>query len=119
MLADQAENPSLQLYAGLSEYKLENYISATQYFERAVQLEPENLAAQINLGAAYIAAKRYEDAELVYEMITESNPNDAQAFFNLGLSMFNQGNKDAAKEAWLRSSALGYAPAQEALQKYQ
>jgi tetratricopeptide (TPR) repeat protein len=119
MLADQTDNPTLQLYAGLSEYKLENYRSAVQYFERAVQLDPENLAAQINLGAAYIAAKRYEDAELVYQMITESNPNDAQAFFNLGLSMFNQGNKDAAKEAWLRSSALGYAPAQEALQKYQ
>jgi tetratricopeptide (TPR) repeat protein len=118
MMANQAENPSLQLYAGLSEYKLENYVSAVQSFERAVQLDPESLAAQVNLGAAYIAAKRYEDAELVYQMITESNPNDAQAFFNLGLSMFNQSNKDAAKEAWLRSSALGYAPAQEALQKY-
>ncbi len=118
MIADQSDNALLQLYAGLSEYKLENYVSAVQYFERAVQLDPENLAAQINLGAAYIAAKRYEDAELVYQMITESNPNDAQAFFNLGLSMFNQSNKDAAKEAWLRSSALGYAPAQEALQKY-
>lgn len=119
MLADQFKNPVLQLYAGLAEYKLENYISAIQYFERAVQLDPENLAAQINLGAAYIAAKRYEDAEMVYAMITESNPADAQAFFNLGLSMFNQGNKEAAREAWLRSSALGYAPAQEALQKYQ
>ena len=118
MIADQAENPALQLYAGLSEYKLENYVSAVQYFERSVQLDPESLAAQVNLGAAYIAAKRYEDAELVYQMITESNPDDAQAFFNLGLSMFNQSNKDAAKEAWLRSSALGYAPAQEALQKY-
>ncbi len=109
---------AVQLWAGLSEYKLENYVSAVQYLERAVQLDPENAAARVNLGAAYIAAKRFEDAELVYTMIVEENPSDGQAFFNLGLSQFNQSNKDGAKEAWLRSSALGFAPAQDALQKY-
>jgi tetratricopeptide (TPR) repeat protein len=109
---------AVQLWAGLSEYKLENYVSAVQYLERAVQLNPESVDARVNLGAAYIAAKRYEDAELVYTMIVEENPSDGQAFFNLGLSQYNQNNKEGAKEAWLRSSALGFAPAQEALQKY-
>lgn len=109
---------AVQLWAGLSEYKLENYVSAVQYLERAVQLNPDSVDARVNLGAAYIAAKRFEDAELVYTMIVEENPSDGQAFFNLGLSQYNQNNKDGAKEAWLRSSALGFAPAQEALQKY-
>jgi tetratricopeptide (TPR) repeat protein len=109
---------AVQLWAGLSEYKLENYVSAVQYLERAVQLNPESVDARVNLGAAYIAAKRFEDAELVYTMIVEENPSDGQAFFNLGLSQYNQNNKDGAKEAWLRSSALGFAPAQDALQKY-
>jgi tetratricopeptide (TPR) repeat protein len=109
---------AVQLWAGLSEYKLENYVSAVQYLERAVQLNPESVDARVNLGAAYIAAKRFEDAELVYTMIVEENPADGQAFFNLGLSQYNQNNKDGAKEAWLRSSALGFAPAQDALQKY-
>jgi tetratricopeptide (TPR) repeat protein len=109
---------AVQLWAGLSEYKLENYVSSVQYLERAVQLNPDNVDARVNLGAAYIAAKRFEDAELVYTMIVEENPSDGQAFFNLGLSQYNQNNKDGAKEAWLRSSALGFAPAQDALQKY-
>jgi tetratricopeptide (TPR) repeat protein len=109
---------AVQLWAGLSEYKLENYVSAVQYLERGVQLNPESVDARVNLGAAYIAAKRYEDAELVYTMIIEENPADGQAFFNLGLSQYNQNNKEGAKEAWLRSSALGFAPAQDALQKY-
>ncbi len=109
---------AVQLWAGLSEYKLENYVSAVQYLERAVQLNPDSVDARVNLGAAYIAAKRFEDAELVYTMITEENPADGQAYFNLGLSQYNQNNKDGAKEAWLRASALGFAPAQDALQKY-
>jgi tetratricopeptide (TPR) repeat protein len=118
VVADQADNAQAQLWAGLTEYKQENYVSAVQYLERAVQLDPEGVDARVNLGAAYIAAKRYEDAELVYTMIVEENPSDGQAFFNLGLSQFNQSNKDGAKEAWLRASALGFAPAQDALQKY-
>jgi tetratricopeptide (TPR) repeat protein len=120
MMAEEAtfDMAPVQLWAGLSEYKLENYVSAVQYLERAVQLNPESVDARVNLGAAYIAAKRFEDAELVYTMITEENPSDGQAYFNLGLSQFNQNNKDGAKEAWLRSSALGFTPAQEALQKY-
>ncbi|MGL4609897.1 MAG: tetratricopeptide repeat protein [Trueperaceae bacterium] len=109
---------AVQLWAGLAEYKLENYMSSVQYLERAVQLNPDSVDARVNLGAAYIAAKRFEDAELVYTMIVEENPDDGQAFYNLGLSQYNQNNKDSAKEAWLRSSALGYAPAQEALQEY-
>jgi tetratricopeptide (TPR) repeat protein len=109
---------AVQLWAGLSEYKLENYMSSVQYLERAVQLNPDSVDARVNLGAAYIAAKRFEDAELVYTMIIEENPADGQAFFNLGLSQYNQNNKDGAKEAWLRASALGFAPAQDALQKY-
>jgi tetratricopeptide (TPR) repeat protein len=109
---------AVQLWAGLSEYKLENYMSSVQYLERAVQLNPDSVDARVNLGAAYIAAKRFEDAELVYTMIVEENPADGQAFFNLGLSQYNQNNKDGAKEAWLRASALGFAPAQDALQKY-
>ncbi len=120
MMAEEStlDMGAVQLWAGLSEYKLENYVSAVQYLERAVQLNPESVDARVNLGAAYIAAKRFEDAELVYTMIIEENPADGQAFFNLGLSQFNQNNKDGAKEAWLRSSALGFAPAQDALQKY-
>jgi tetratricopeptide (TPR) repeat protein len=118
VVGEQADNAQAQLWAGLTEYKQENYVSAVQYLERAVQLDPESVDARVNLGAAYIAAKRYEDAELVYTMIVEENPADGQAFFNLGLSQFNQNNKDGAKEAWLRSSALGFAPAQDALQKY-
>jgi tetratricopeptide (TPR) repeat protein len=120
MMAEEStlDMAAVQLWAGLSEYKLENYVSAVQYLERAVQLNPESVDARVNLGAAYIAAKRFEDAELVYTMITEENPSDGQAFFNLGLSQYNQNNKDGAKEAWLRSSALGFTPAQDALQKY-
>ncbi len=89
-----------------------------QYIERSVQLEPSNLDARVNLGAAYLASERYQDAELVYQMLVEDAPQNADSFYNLGWALYAQNQREDAKEAWVRASDLGFGPAQNALQKY-
>ena len=118
VLATQPDNALAQLWAGLAEYQQQNYDAAVQYIERAVQLEPENVEARVNLGAAYLASERYQDAELVYQMLLEDAPDDADAYYNLGWALYAQNQREGAKEAWVRASDLGYALAQDALQKY-
>jgi tetratricopeptide (TPR) repeat protein len=93
-------------------------MSAAQFYERAVQLEPFSAAARVNLGAAYLASARYEDAELVYELLIRENPEDAEAYFNLGWALLSQGRRDEARSAWQQALALDYEPAGRALEDY-
>ena len=114
----QPDNANAQLWAGLAHYQAGQYRSAAQFYERAVQLDPESLEARINLGAAYLASERYEDAELVYELLIRQTGGDADTFYNLGWSLLSQGRGNEARQAWQRSSELGYTPARTALSQY-
>jgi tetratricopeptide (TPR) repeat protein len=118
VIAQQPDNASAQLWAGLSAYALANYRAAVQYIERAVQLEPNSVEARVNLGAAYLAAERYQDAEIVYGMLVAAVPDNAEAHYNLGWSLYAQNRREAAREAWINASDLGFRPAQDALQQY-
>lgn len=118
VVAERPDNASAQLWAGLSAYALGEYRTAVQYIERAVQLDPANREARVNLGAAYLAAERYRDAEVVYQTLVEETPDNAEAFYNLGWALYVQNRQEAAKEAWVQASDLGFGPAQDALQRY-
>ena len=102
----------------MAHYQAGQYRNAAQFYERAVQLDPENLEARINLGAAYLASERYEDAELVYELLIRQTGGDADTYYNLGWSLLSQGRGNEARQAWQRSSELGYTPARTALSQY-
>ena len=107
----------LHLWLGLTEYQLGNYEQATEHYEQSIRLD-ESLEAQVNLGAAYLAAQRYADAELVYQVLVEQNENDYEAHYNLGWALLLQSKFEDAKEQWQKSLELGYQPAQEALSEY-
>ena len=112
-----SDDAELQLWLGLTEYQLENYDEATAHYEQAVRLD-ESLEAQVNLGAAYLAAQRYADAEIVYEVLVEKNEYDPESHYNLGWALLLQSKFEEAQEAWQKSFELGYQPAQEALSEY-
>ncbi len=118
VVAAQPGDADAQLWAGLANYQAGQYRSAAQFYERAVQLDPENVEARVNLGAAYLASERYEDAELVYELLIQQTGGDADTYYNLGWSLLSQGRGNEARQAWERSSDLGYTPARTALRQY-
>ena len=118
VVAERPGDADAQLWAGLANYQAGQYRSAAQFYERAVQLNPESVEARANLGAAYLAAERYEDAELVYDLLIQQTGGDADTYYNLGWSLLSQGRGNEARQAWQRSSELGYTPAQTALRQY-
>ncbi len=113
----ESGDPELQLWLGLTEYQLGNYDEATAHYEQSIRLG-ESLEAQVNLGAAYLAAQRYADAEIVYQVLIKENENDYEAHYNLGWALLLQSKFEEAQEAWQRSFELGYQPAQVALSEY-
>lgn len=77
--------PESRVVKGLAEANLgmEDYEIATQYYEKLVKLEPDNVDARYKLGLLYIRAKDYGAAEKEVETLrsigTESAIQGAEA----------------------------------------
>jgi tetratricopeptide (TPR) repeat protein len=57
---------------------------ALPLLERAHRLQPDHFEAALNLGGAYLMAKRFKLAVPILETLVEAHPEEAQAWVNLG-----------------------------------
>ncbi len=62
-----------------------NYLQAATYFEQAISIYPEFLAARNDLGAQYLKLKRIDEAEKHFQIVMASDPKNFNAKFNMGL----------------------------------
>ncbi len=118
VVAERPGDAQAQLWAGLAEYQLGNFELAIQYYERAVQLTPENREAKANLAAAYLAAAQYADAEFIYLELLEQNPADGLSHYNLGWAQLSQNRRAAARDSFQAALELGHSAAATALEDY-
>lgn len=96
-------------------------VSALRDYHRALEFNPENTMAQVNLGAVYYYGEGAEpNYDLAFQLFTSAAENEhPAALFHLGLA--NLYGKGAPKHVvsgrkWLeQAAALDYAPAMEHL----
>jgi tetratricopeptide (TPR) repeat protein/glycosyltransferase involved in cell wall biosynthesis len=70
---------------GVLHYHIGNKEKAHQFYEKAVQLDPENMVFQKNLADFYCAELgRVEDALRIYVNILQSNPLDVETLLTTG-----------------------------------
>ena len=81
---------------------------AQEAYHRALSLDPEHLAARINLGRLLHEAGRLPDAERVYRDGVARAGEDAVLWFNLGVLLEDMGRRDEAVAAY--ESALRADP---------
>jgi len=70
-------------------YSNSEYEKAAEALKTVVQIEPDNVDAQLDLGFCYSNLKRYEDAIEAYKSVIGIEPDNVKAQFNLGLSYFD------------------------------
>ncbi len=63
-----------------------DFDKAIQYGEKAVQLNPENVSGQINLGIAWMNKEKYRHAEKIFKHAIEIDPSYPLAYYNLACS---------------------------------
>jgi len=74
-----------QYELGLKEVNKGDVASAATYFEKALSIYPEYLAARNDLGAQFLKLKRIDEAETNFQMVMANDPKNFNAKFNLGL----------------------------------
>ncbi len=70
---------------GLKAVNKGDVATAATYFEKALSIYPEYLAARNDLGAQFLKLKRIDEAEKNFQMVMTADPKNFNAKFNLGL----------------------------------
>jgi tetratricopeptide (TPR) repeat protein len=70
---------------GLKSVAKGDVVTAAKYFEEAISIYPEYLAARNDLGAQYLKLKRVSEAEKYFRLVLADDSKNFNAQYNLGL----------------------------------
>jgi tetratricopeptide (TPR) repeat protein len=75
-----------------------NYTKALEYFDKALEIDPDYVDARVNKGFALYTLKQYKEAIECIDQALQFDPNNANAWYNKGLVLYNLGKAQANKE---------------------
>ena len=86
-------------------------------WEKAIELNPDDADAYINLGIAYGKQNNYTKAIQSYEKAIELKPDYALAYWNRSISKDSVGDKSGGLEDTKKAARLGHTEAQDWLKE--
>jgi tetratricopeptide (TPR) repeat protein len=72
----------------VARHQAGDVIGAIEYYQAALQKDPQRVDARSNLGAAYARLGRYDEAAEQYRQALAQAPGEAAVRFNLALALF-------------------------------
>lgn len=81
---------------------------ARDAYRRALELDPDHVAARVNLGRLLHEKKQYKLAEVHYRLAVAVDPRNATAYFNLGVALEDLARLEDAAAAY--ESAVLHEP---------
>jgi len=107
--SEQPKNAILLEDLALLCAKQQRSLEAIDYFQRAIQLQPNYLHAHLTFGKFYQDLGRLADAEKEYRTAVRLSPLSIQARNDLGELLFNEGRVAEAAEEFQRSIDIDYS----------
>ena len=86
-------------------------------WKKAIELNPDDANAYINLGIAYGEQNNYTKAIQSYEKAIELKPDYALAYWNRSISKDSVGDKSGVLEYTKKAARLGHTEAQDWLKE--
>jgi cytochrome c-type biogenesis protein CcmH/NrfG len=71
-----------------------NYADAISLYQKALEVRPDALSVQTDMGTAMYYQSRFDDAIATFQEILKKDPGNAQALFNIGVATLH-GKNDA------------------------
>lgn len=106
LLSQFGETPELNYKAGVNLYRIDNFVEAWPYIEKAAEAMPEDKSAQMNAGSCLSQMRRYGDAGKYLEKALKIDPNYATALYLMGIVEWNTGKPKKAQQTLLRAKSL-------------
>ena len=91
---------------GLLSARQGNTPAAIQYFQRAIQIDPEHSIALLNLGNAYRQSKDWPQAHKMLALAVALAPDDPETNYSLGMVFAEQDDTEQASQYLLKALAL-------------
>ena len=71
---------------------------AIPYFEKVLQIDPNDVGANVNLGQLYAQQRKYPQAIAVLRTAVAAEPYNATALYNLGTALIRGGQRDEGQK---------------------
>ena len=100
------KNPNIPYVLNLCGLALQgskNTLASINFFNKAIELEPENIAAMNNLANSYKALSKFDIAEKLYLKVLKINPKYIKAFNNYGNLKQQIGDFNGCIELYLKA----------------
>ena len=91
---------------GLVYYKLGDTPRAVANFAAAINTNPDNIEARLNIAAIFLNYLNYKAAKDQYEYVLETHPDHLEAVIGLGGAMLGLHDFDKAFELYRKAAAL-------------
>ena len=109
-LADRAGYADTHRELGDNFYSRGRYEEARQCYERAIEQDANNIAAQYGLGRVHMKLGRFGEARECFARAVETDRRFADGYVAMGLSYYCQGEFAKARDQW--ETALKFDPKQ-------
>lgn len=83
-----------------------NFDAAAKSFQSALQIHPDDVAAQLRLAQSLTALPNWDDAGAVYLHILDGHRDCAQAWYGLGRVQASKGDHTAASQSYAKACDL-------------
>jgi Flp pilus assembly protein TadD len=93
------KEPSLFYTLGLAHEDAGRQEDALRFYRRALELEPDMVAARINGGSILLAQKNLEAAVEEFRKAIEINPLEMAAHYNLAIALQMKGDSEGVQRA--------------------
>jgi len=97
--------------------RLGAYDDAVAQYQRAIEQNPGDVSAHMNMGNTRLKQEKYQEAIESYRQVQKLKPDFALTHYNLGVAYFHQNKWAEAEREWERTLALkpDFAEAQKSL----
>jgi len=95
-----------QMVLGVTYFGRQDYHTAVQYFEKAIQINPSYTAPYNQLGYAYRFLGRYDDAEKTFKKYTELIPDDPNPYDSYAELLMKMGRFDDSIKAYQKALSI-------------
>ncbi len=94
----------------------DNYDQVIESYQKAIEINPDDVEAYCNLGVAYFNQSNYDKAIECYQKAIELDSGYAEVYYQMGIAYSNKkGNYDKFIECFQIAARFGNNPAQDKL----